>query len=48
MLPFTREQFLAVFVAYNEAVWPTQVLAYSLGLLMAASSFDPRLRAAAG
>ena len=34
MLPFTREQFLAVFVAYNEAVWPAQVLAYLLGLLM--------------
>lgn len=24
MLPFTREQFPAVFVAYNEAVWPVQ------------------------
>lgn len=35
MLPFTREQFLAVFVGYNEAVWPVQVLAYLLGLLMA-------------
>ena len=34
MLPFTREQFLAVFVTYNEAVWPAQVLAYLLGLLM--------------
>lgn len=34
MLPFTREQFLAIFVAYNEAVWPVQVLAYLLGLLM--------------
>lgn len=22
MLPFTHDQFLAVFVAYNEAVWP--------------------------
>ena len=34
MLPFTREQFLAVFVAYNEAVWPAQLLAYFLGILM--------------
>ena len=34
MLPFTREQFLAVFVAYNEAVWPLQLLAYLLGLVM--------------
>jgi hypothetical protein len=28
MLPFTHEQFLAVFADYNEAVWPVQVLAY--------------------
>ena len=34
MLPFTREQFLVVFVVYNEVVWPAQVLAYLLGLLM--------------
>ena len=34
MLPFTLDQFLAVFVAYNEAVWPAQVLAYGLALLM--------------
>jgi len=27
MLPFTREQFPAVFVAYNEAVSPIQLLA---------------------
>jgi hypothetical protein len=36
MLPFTHEQILGVFVAYNEAVWPSQVLAYLLGLLMLA------------
>jgi len=40
-LPFTREQFLAVFVAYNEAVWPVQVLAYVLGLLMAVLIIRP-------
>ncbi len=34
MLPFMREQFLAVFVAYNEAVWPVQIVAYLLGLVM--------------
>lgn len=28
MLPFTHEQFLAVFAEYNEAVWPVQLLAY--------------------
>jgi hypothetical protein len=32
MLPFTREQFIAVFVAYNESVWPAQFLAYVVGL----------------
>ncbi len=32
MLPFSREQFIAIFVDYNGAVWPTQVLAYVLGL----------------
>ena len=41
MLPFTREQFLAVFVAYNEAVWPAQVMAYLLGLLMVALIIRP-------
>jgi hypothetical protein len=25
-LPFTLEQFLAVFVAYNSAIWPAQIL----------------------
>ncbi|GAB4560667.1 MAG: DUF6064 family protein [Rhizobacter sp.] len=34
MLPFTREQFFAVFAAYNEAVWPVQYLAYLLALAM--------------
>lgn len=28
MLPFTHDQFLGVFAAYNEAVWPAQVVAY--------------------
>ena len=32
MLPFTREQFLAAFVTYNEAIWPAQLVAYLLGL----------------
>jgi hypothetical protein len=31
-LPFTREQFLGMFEAYNQAIWPAQVLAYVLGL----------------
>ncbi len=25
MLPFTREQFLGVFVTYNDAIWPLQI-----------------------
>jgi hypothetical protein len=28
MSPFTRDQFLSVFVAYNEAIGPAQVLVY--------------------
>jgi hypothetical protein len=31
MLPFTPEQFLSVFVNYNTAIWPVQVVAYLLG-----------------
>jgi len=31
MLPFSHEQFLGVFAAYNEAVWPAQIAAYLLG-----------------
>jgi hypothetical protein len=26
-LPFTREQFLGMFEAYNQAIWPVQILA---------------------
>ena len=32
MLPFSHEQFLATFAEYNQAVWPSQVLAYAIGL----------------
>lgn len=31
MLPFTHDQFLAVFAAYNRAIWPAQLVAYLLG-----------------
>jgi hypothetical protein len=31
-MPFNPQQFLAVFAAYNAAVWPAQVIAYALGL----------------
>jgi Family of unknown function (DUF6064) len=32
MLPFTREQFLAVFVVHNQALWPAHLAAALLGL----------------
>lgn len=37
MLPFTREEFISVFAAYNTAVWPIQVLVYllAIGMLVA-------------
>lgn len=41
MLPFTREQFTAVFADYNAAVWPAQVVAYVLGLAMVAAVLRP-------
>jgi Family of unknown function (DUF6064) len=41
MLPFTAEQFHAVFAAYNAAVWPAQAVAYALGLLAVAALFRP-------
>ncbi len=41
MLPFTREQFLAAFVTYNETIWPLQIAAYGLGLVAVAALFRP-------
>lgn len=41
MLPFTREQFLGVFADYNMAVWPAQVVAYVLGLIVVAALLRP-------
>jgi len=32
-LPFTAEQFLAVFERYNQTIWPAQLAAYVLGVL---------------
>lgn len=32
-VPFTVEEFLAVFAAYNAAIWPFQIVAYALGAL---------------
>ncbi|CAN7548496.1 DUF6064 family protein [Mesorhizobium amorphae] len=32
MLPFSKEQFLAVFATYNLSIWPAQIVAYVVGL----------------
>jgi hypothetical protein len=31
--PFTIAQFLGIFSAYNQAIWPFQIVAYGLGIL---------------
>jgi hypothetical protein len=31
-MPFTTEEFLAMFERYNQAIWPLQFVAYALGL----------------
>ncbi len=33
-MPFTTEEFFAVFAAYNQAIWPLQVFAYAAGLVV--------------
>lgn len=44
MLPFTRDQFLAIFAAYNGAVWPAQIVAYALGAALVALVFPRSAR----
>lgn len=41
-LPFTREEFFAVFAAYNEAVWPAQVLLVLLAVVSVILVREPR------
>lgn len=43
-LPFSRDQFFAVFVAYNEAVAPAQILLIALGIGAAALALRPMRR----
>jgi len=38
-IPFTVEQFFAVFKNYNEAIWPAQIVAYVLGVLALVLAF---------
>jgi hypothetical protein len=40
-LPFTREQFLAVFTRYNEAVAPAQVVLLAVGIAATALALRP-------
>lgn len=39
MLPFTPTQFLALFVDYNDAIWPMQFGGYLLGCIAIALLF---------
>ena len=42
-LPFTVEQFFAVFATYNTAIWPAQVFAYAFGLLAVGALWSENL-----
>lgn len=43
MLPFTREQFFGVFAAYNQFVWPAQIVMIALAVaVVAAARWSPR------
>jgi hypothetical protein len=41
MLPFTLDQFLQVFIIYNDAIWPAQIAAYAFGIVAVAALFRP-------
>lgn len=42
MLPFSREAFFAVFASYNAAVWPAQVVLFSLAAALVALALRDR------
>lgn len=42
MLAYTTEVFFSVFALYNAAIWPAQVIAYALGVLVVLLSLRPR------
>jgi hypothetical protein len=42
MLAYTTEVFFSVFAQYNAAIWPAQVIAYALGVLVVLLSLRPR------
>jgi hypothetical protein len=41
MLPFSADEFFAVFAAYNEAVWPMQAVWYAVGLAATLLAMSP-------
>src|ERR1043166_8922312 len=41
MLPFTQVQFMELFARYNADVWPIQVLAYLLGVVLVLAILRP-------
>ncbi len=47
MIPFSPEVFFALFEEYNLAIWPAQLAAYGLGLLVLALVFRPSRMAGA-
>jgi hypothetical protein len=46
-MTFTVEQFLNVFEKYNEALWPTQLVAYALGIALVVLALTKWQRASA-
>jgi len=42
VLPFTREVFLSLLERYNAAIWPAQIIALGLGILVLLLIFKPR------
>ena len=44
MLPFSKEQFLAVFATYNLSIWPAQIVAYVVGVGLVVLLFWPSTR----
>ena len=44
-LPFTQEQFFALFAEYNRAVWPAQLVLVCLAIAMAAGVLTNPARA---
>ena len=40
LTPFTSDEFLGVFVVYNAAIWPAQIVGYLIGLLVVGAVFS--------